>query len=225
MLYSIQYPKNYVSWLWNYLYTSLLSESSYFIQKIIWEVRPSGLLCSELFYRVQTQKSAVLIYFMAVTWNHPPDNLSCYALILAACVVLMELPYRHKFWTEQKFIKQDKHGKDSERPHPFQLDHKYVQKRPGTYNLTRKRVRIIIVPVENQLSITCSECVSVALVIQIAKRSMHSVVSPYVACLVVQYFTPYLRNGDEVKERVQLYLYSLSGPSWSDLGRSLPYFL
>jgi len=71
--------------------------------------------------------------------------------------------------------------------------------------------------VGNQLSITYSECVYVALVIHLAK-CMRRGISSNVACPAVQHFIPYLTNGAEVKERVQVYLYSLSGLSWSDLG-------
>jgi hypothetical protein len=57
------------------------------------------------------------------------------------------------------------------------------------------RVRVTIVAVEKAISITYSECVSVALVIQHAKR-MRRIILSSVACLAVPYFFPhYLING------------------------------
>jgi hypothetical protein len=53
-------------------------------------------------------------------------------------------------------------------------------------NLTFRRVRVTIVAVEKQVSITYSECVSVALVIQHAKR-MRRVILSSVACPAVPY--------------------------------------
>jgi len=61
-----------------------------------------------------------------------------------------------------------KFRKNLELLRPIQLNYKHGQNRQGTYNVTLKRVRVTIVAVENQLSITYSECVSVALVTQLA---------------------------------------------------------
>jgi hypothetical protein len=56
-----------------------------------------------------------------------------------------------------------------------------------TYNVTWRPVRETIVAVEIAVSITYSECVSVALVIQHAKR-MRRVILSSVACLTLQHF-------------------------------------
>ena len=55
-------------------------------------------------------------------------------------------------------------------------------------NVILKRVRVIIVAVEQAISITYSECMSVALVIQHAMR-MRRIVLSSVDCLAVPYFS------------------------------------
>jgi hypothetical protein len=55
------------------------------------------------------------------------------------------------------------------------------------YNVTLRRVRVTIVAVEKAISITYSDCVSVALVIQHAKR-MRRIMSS-VTCLALPYFS------------------------------------
>jgi hypothetical protein len=65
------------------------------------------------------------------------------------------------------------------------------QNRQCTYNVILARVRVTTVAVEKQLSITYSECVSVALVTQHAKRT-HRIILSSVACPAVPY---YLING------------------------------
>ena len=54
-------------------------------------------------------------------------------------------------------------------------------------NVMLRRVRAATLAVEKQLSITYSECLFVALVIQHAKR-MCLILLPSVACLAVSYF-------------------------------------
>jgi hypothetical protein len=55
-------------------------------------------------------------------------------------------------------------------------------------DVTLSRVRIAIVATKKVLTVTYSECVSVALGIQHAKRMRRVTVSP-VACLVLPYFS------------------------------------
>ena len=59
--------------------------------------------------------------------------------------------------------------------------------RQCTYNMTLRHVYITNVAMERK-SITCSECLSLALVIQHAKHVNHIVLLP-VACLTVPYFS------------------------------------
>ena len=54
-------------------------------------------------------------------------------------------------------------------------------------SLTLRLIRVKIVAAEKAISITYSECVFVALVIQRAMR-MHRIILPSVVCLAVQYF-------------------------------------
>ena len=56
-----------------------------------------------------------------------------------------------------------------------------------TYNATLRRVSLTIAAMEKQLSITYSECTSVALVIQHAKR-MRRIILSSVTCLALQNF-------------------------------------
>jgi hypothetical protein len=64
----------------------------------------------------------------------------------------------------------------------------YLNKRGnGKYNVTLRRVLVTVGAVKKAISITYSECVSVALVIQHAKR-MRNIMSPE-ACLAVPYFS------------------------------------
>jgi hypothetical protein len=56
------------------------------------------------------------------------------------------------------------------------------------YNVTLRRVRITIVAVKKAISITYSECLFVALVIQHAK-SMRHIILLSVACLILSYFS------------------------------------
>ena len=63
-----------------------------------------------------------------------------------------------------------------------------------SYNVTTQRVRVTILAVEKQLSITYSECVSVALFVQHAMCMRRTMLSS-VACLAVPYlFLRYLIN-------------------------------
>jgi hypothetical protein len=55
------------------------------------------------------------------------------------------------------------------------------------YNVTLRCIRVTIVTVEMAISITHSECVSIALVIQHAKH-MHCALLSTVVCLAVPYF-------------------------------------
>jgi hypothetical protein len=56
------------------------------------------------------------------------------------------------------------------------------------YNVILRRVRVTVFAVRKAISITYYECVSVALVIQQAKR-MRRIILSYVACLAVPYFS------------------------------------
>jgi hypothetical protein len=64
----------------------------------------------------------------------------------------------------------------------------YSQDRLCRYNVILRHVRVTIFAVEKEISITKSECVSVALVIQHAKRMRRIILSP-VACLSLPYFS------------------------------------
>ena len=65
-----------------------------------------------------------------------------------------------------------------------------------TYNLILRRVHVTIAAVEKAVSVTYSECASVALVIQHSKRMRHIVSS--VARPALPYFFPrYLINGSQ----------------------------
>ena len=64
------------------------------------------------------------------------------------------------------------------------LDSLFEQDRQRTYILAMRRFRVTIVAVEKTISITYSECVSVALVIQQCRVVLSSV-----TCVVLSYFS------------------------------------
>jgi hypothetical protein len=86
--------------------------------------------------------------------------------------------------------------------------------RQSTDNVTLRSVRVIIVAVENQKSITYSECVSVALFTQNAKR-MRRIIFSTVASLAPPYFSTLShkchdfrkkkKKGTEYKTRVLIF--------------------
>jgi hypothetical protein len=61
------------------------------------------------------------------------------------------------------------------------------------YNVTLRRVRVTIIAVEKAISIAYSECMSIALVIQHAKRTRRIILLS-VAWLALPYFSTYLIN-------------------------------
>ena len=63
-----------------------------------------------------------------------------------------------------------------------------VKKALYIYNIALRRVRAITVAVEKKIILTYSECVSVTLVIQHAKRMRHIILSS-VACTSLPYFS------------------------------------
>jgi hypothetical protein len=71
-----------------------------------------------------------------------------------------------------------------------------------TYKVIFRRVRVTIVAVEKQLSITYSECVSVILIIQHAMRMCRIILSS-VSCLALPLFSPhYLINGTIFRKKL-----------------------
>jgi hypothetical protein len=72
------------------------------------------------------------------------------------------------------------------------------------------RVRATIFAVEKAVSITYSECVSVALIIQYEKLMRHIILSP-VACLALQYFSTLSHKKRDVRGKViehKIFLYN-----------------
>ena len=64
----------------------------------------------------------------------------------------------------------------------------------GNVFITLRHVCVTITPVEKQYKYTYSECASLALVIQHAKR-MHRIILLSVACLTLPYFFTLSHNG------------------------------
>jgi len=77
----------------------------------------------------------------------------------------------------------------------------FKQGRQCTYNVTLRRVRATIVAVKKAISITYSECVSLALGIQHATRMRHIILSS-VACPALQYFPTFSHKRYEFRKKI-----------------------